>query len=86
MPAAERILDANVRYHDLVARGYDSKWGIDFGDVGRVQVLGKLEKALGEPPGVYERALEVGAGTGYFTLNLLRACLLYTSPSPRDRS
>ena len=73
MLVAERILDANVRYHDLVARGYDSKWGIDFGDVGRVQVLGKLEKALGEPPGVYERSLEVGAGTGYFTLNLLRA-------------
>ena len=27
----------------------------------------------GEPPGHYARALEIGAGTGYFTLNLLRA-------------
>jgi ubiquinone/menaquinone biosynthesis C-methylase UbiE len=36
-------------------------------------VLGKLRKALGAAPGHYPRALEIGAGTGYFTLNLLRA-------------
>ena len=36
-------------------------------------MLGKLRKALGEPPGHYPRALEIGAGTGYFTLNLVRA-------------
>jgi ubiquinone/menaquinone biosynthesis C-methylase UbiE len=67
------ILDANVRYHDMAARHYDSKWGINYDAVGQAQVTGKLRKALGHAPGYYERALEIGAGTGYFTLNLLRA-------------
>jgi ubiquinone/menaquinone biosynthesis C-methylase UbiE len=70
------IKEINVRYHDAAADGYDRKWGIDYGDTGRRQVLTKLEKALGEPPGFYRSALEVGAGTGYFTLNLLRAGVL----------
>lgn len=71
--SADSILDANVRYHDLACEHYDSKWGIKYDDVGRRQVVGKLAKALGRAPGVFDRALEVGAGTGYFTLNLLRA-------------
>jgi ubiquinone/menaquinone biosynthesis C-methylase UbiE len=73
MQTAERIRDANVRYHDLAAEHYDSKWGIAYNDVGQAQVIGKLRKALGHEPGRYGRALEIGAGTGYFTLNLLRA-------------
>jgi ubiquinone/menaquinone biosynthesis C-methylase UbiE len=73
MLTADGIRDANVRYHDLAARHYDSKWGINYDDVGRDQVVGKLRKALGREPGAFERALEIGAGTGYFTLNLLRA-------------
>jgi ubiquinone/menaquinone biosynthesis C-methylase UbiE len=68
----ERIRDANIRYHDAAARGYDSKWAIDYGEIGARQVLGKLSKALGRRPGHYERALEIGAGTGYFSLNLLQ--------------
>jgi ubiquinone/menaquinone biosynthesis C-methylase UbiE len=35
-------------------------------------VLGKLTKLLGPHPGPYARSLEIGAGTGYFSLNLLR--------------
>jgi SAM-dependent methyltransferase len=73
MESAERIRDANVRYHDLAAEHYDSKWGISYGEVGQAQVTGKLRKALGHEPGRYGRALEIGAGTGYFSLNLLRA-------------
>ena len=74
MPPQETdILDANVRYHDLAAAHYDSKWGINYDEVGQAQVTGKLRKALGHEPGHYDRALEIGAGTGYFTLNLLRA-------------
>jgi len=73
MARPERILDVNRRYHDAVAGEYDSKWGIGFGDVGRDQVLGKVGKLLGERPGPYERALEVGAGTGYFSLNMMAA-------------
>jgi ubiquinone/menaquinone biosynthesis C-methylase UbiE len=71
-PAAT-ILDANVRYHDLAAQHYDAKWGITYGEEGQAQVTAKLVKALGRAPGVFDRALEIGAGTGYFTLNLLRA-------------
>jgi SAM-dependent methyltransferase len=73
---AEKIRVANVRYHDLAAEHYDSKWGIGYGEVGRAQVLGKLRKALGREPGVFDRGLEIGAGTGYFTLNLMRAGVL----------
>lgn len=69
--AAEQIKDVNVRYHDVAAADYDAKWGIDFGEKGRRQVLGKLRKALGgEPRTPFDSALEIGAGTGYFTLNL----------------
>ena len=71
--SAESIVDANVRYHDLAARHYDSKWGITYNEVGQAQVTAKLAKALGRTPGVFARALEIGAGTGYFTLNLMRA-------------
>jgi SAM-dependent methyltransferase len=73
MQSAESIRDANVRYHDLAAGHYDSKWGINYDEVGQAQVIGKLRKALGHEPRRYARALEIGAGTGYFSLNLLRA-------------
>jgi SAM-dependent methyltransferase len=74
--SAAEIRDANTRYHDVAASHYDSKWGIDFGDVGQGQVTAKIGKALGREPDHYPRALEIGAGTGYFTLNLLRAGLI----------
>jgi SAM-dependent methyltransferase len=74
---AEEIRDVNTRYHDVAAGHYDAKWGIDFGDLGAEQVLGKVRKALGEgAPSHFPRALEIGAGTGYFTLNMLRAGLI----------
>jgi ubiquinone/menaquinone biosynthesis C-methylase UbiE len=66
------ILDVNRRYHDVAASEYDAKWGVDYGEVGRAQVLGKVEKLLGRRPGPFERSLEIGAGTGYFTLNLMQ--------------
>ncbi len=70
----ERIKDVNERYHDVAADSYDSKWGIDFGETGQEQVLAKMRKALGElPPAPFGDALEIGAGTGYFTLNLMQA-------------
>jgi len=69
----EEIRDVNTRYHDGAAADYDAKWGIDFGAIGREQVLGKVRKALGTAPPVFARALEVGAGTGYFSLHLLQA-------------
>src|SRR5580698_1963503 len=72
---ADEIRDVNTRYHDVAAESYDSKWGIDFGKVGQGQVVGKLRKLLGSAALTrgFDRSLEVGAGTGYFSLNLLRA-------------
>jgi len=72
--SADEIRDVNTRYHDVAAHSYDSKWGIDFGEIGQAQVLGKLRKLLGdELEQGYQRSLEIGAGTGYFSLNLLQA-------------
>ena len=70
---ADEIRDVNTRYHDVAAAGYDAKWGIDYGEVGQAQVLGKVRKALGGTVPTFGRSLEVGAGTGYFSLNLLQA-------------
>jgi len=75
--SAEEIRDVNTRYHDVAAATYDAKWGIDFGEVGQNQVLGKLRKVIGS--GLdrgFDRALEIGAGTGYFSLNLMQAGVL----------
>jgi SAM-dependent methyltransferase len=76
-PASEdEILDVNRRYHDVAAAEYDSKWGVGFGEIGRTQVLGKARKLLGSDPGPFARSLEIGAGTGYFTLNLMQEGLI----------
>src|SRR3954470_19798592 len=71
-PTEHEILDVNRRYHDVAAESYDSKWGISFGEIGHRQVLGKVSKLLGPRPGPYARSLEIGSGTGYFSLNLLQ--------------
>jgi ubiquinone/menaquinone biosynthesis C-methylase UbiE len=71
--SADTIKDVNTRYHDVAAADYDAKWGISYEPHGQAQVTGKLTKALGGRLGTYARALEIGAGTGYFSLNLLRA-------------
>jgi len=78
MPASptatpDQIRDVNTRYHDAAADEYDAKWGIDFGATGQRQVRLKLAKALGGLDGRrFPDALEIGSGTGYFSLNLLQ--------------
>src|SRR3954462_9308538 len=78
MPASpsaspEHIKDVNTRYHDAAAEEYDAKWGIDFGEIGQRQVRLKLVKALGGLNGrSFGDALEIGSGTGYFSLNLVQ--------------
>lgn len=82
MPASptatpEHIKDVNIRYHDAAADEYDAKWGIDFGATGQEQVRLKLAKALGGLDGVsFGDGLEIGSGTGYFSLNLLQLGVL----------
>src|SRR3954447_20138079 len=75
-PSADEIRDVNARYHDVAAAEYDAKWGISFEGPGRQLVVAKLRKALGGPVRRFDRALEIGAGTGYFSLNLMRAGLI----------
>jgi ubiquinone/menaquinone biosynthesis C-methylase UbiE len=77
MPASptatpEHIKDVNTRYHDAAAEEYDAKWGIDFGATGQEQVRQKLVKALGGREESFGAGLEIGSGTGYFSLNLLQ--------------
>jgi ubiquinone/menaquinone biosynthesis C-methylase UbiE len=77
MPASptatpEHIKDVNTRYHDAAAEEYDAKWGIDFGATGQEQVRQKLVKALGGRDESFGAGLEIGSGTGYFSLNLLQ--------------
>lgn len=78
MPASptatpDHIKDVNTRYHDVAAEEYDAKWGIDFGATGQRQVRLKLEKALGKlAEEGFQDGLEIGSGTGYFSLNLLQ--------------
>jgi ubiquinone/menaquinone biosynthesis C-methylase UbiE len=68
------IREVNARYHDAAARDYDAKWGIGFGRRGESQVIAKLGKALRRADvGTFGRALEIGSGTGYFSLNLVNA-------------
>ncbi|MEJ7894577.1 MAG: class I SAM-dependent methyltransferase [Solirubrobacteraceae bacterium] len=74
----DAIRDVNTRYHDAAAIEYDHKWGIDFNEIGRGQVLGKLRKGLGaRAAGPFAHALEIGAGTGYFSLNLVQAGVIH---------
>jgi ubiquinone/menaquinone biosynthesis C-methylase UbiE len=73
----EHIKNVNVRYHDVAASSYDAKWGIDYGPTAQAQVRAKLGKALGRwPRRPFGDALEIGAGTGYFSLNLLQLGLI----------
>src|SRR3954463_8809130 len=71
-PTEHEILDVNRRYHDVAADSYDAKWGISFGEIGHPHVLGKVAKLLGPRPGPFAKSLEIGAVTGYFSLNLLQ--------------
>ena len=82
MPAAptatpEQIKDVNTRYHDAAAAEYDAKWGIDFGDdrpASRSPRSSARRSAASPEP--FGDALEIGAGTGYFTLNLAQLGLI----------
>ena len=70
---AHYIKDVNTRYHDAAAHEYDAKWGIDFGATGQKQVRTKLIKALGgRDDETFGDGLEIGSGTGYFSLNLVQ--------------
>jgi ubiquinone/menaquinone biosynthesis C-methylase UbiE len=59
---------ANVRYHDAAASSYDDKWSISFDARAVGYVRERAMRML--PDRAYGKVLEVGAGTGFFLLNL----------------
>jgi ubiquinone/menaquinone biosynthesis C-methylase UbiE len=62
---------ANVLYHDAAAPTYDRKWAISF-DRRCIEYVGdRAEWMLGQRR--FDRALDVGVGTGFFLLNLWQA-------------
>ena len=67
---------AQVLYHDWEAETYDEKWSISYDqrcvDYARDCFDGVVpDEVLRELP--YDRALELGCGTGFFLLNLIQA-------------
>lgn len=60
-------------YHDWESQRYDDKWSVGFDDRCRAYVCGRFTAVAGEQGRPYARSLEVGCGTGFFTLNLLLA-------------
>ncbi|HEX9775403.1 MAG TPA: class I SAM-dependent methyltransferase [Actinomycetota bacterium] len=65
---------ANVRYHDWEASQYDQKWGITFDQ--RVTAYAREKFLLVAPERPYGTVLEIGAGTGFFVINLALAGLV----------
>jgi SAM-dependent methyltransferase len=64
---------ANVLYHDWEAGSYDEKWSISYDERCITYATGRFRAAVGSSVGEpYERALELGCGTGFFLLNLMQ--------------
>ena len=62
---------ANVLYHDWEAAGYDEKWSIYSFDQRCIDYArDRFVHVAGNGGRPYPRSLELGCGTGFFTLNL----------------
>ena len=72
---------AQVVYHDWESATYDDKWSISFDDRCISFAGDRFTAALGparaSAPRPFGRALEIGAGTGFFALNLRQAGWLH---------
>ncbi|MFC5380498.1 class I SAM-dependent methyltransferase [Aquipuribacter nitratireducens] len=68
---------AQVLYHDWESGTYDDKWSISFDerciDFASARFATTLGPAAAAAPKPFGRALEIGAGTGFFSLNLRQA-------------
>lgn len=67
-----RLLDpkvANILYHDRAADDYDDKWSIQYDERTLAYAEDRVFKVVPERV-EFGRALEVGAGTGFFILHL----------------
>jgi ubiquinone/menaquinone biosynthesis C-methylase UbiE len=61
---------ANVLYHDWEAGTYDEKWSISFDQRCIDYAVDRFAHVAGRAGWPYGRTLELGCGTGFFTLNL----------------
>lgn len=67
---------AQVLYHDWEAATYDDKWSISYDDRCQSYAADRFSVAAGREGWPYGETLEIGAGTGFFTLNLALAGVL----------
>jgi ubiquinone/menaquinone biosynthesis C-methylase UbiE len=67
---------ANVLYHDWEASTYDEKWSISFDERCIAYARDRFAHVAGTGGWPYPRSLELGCGTGFFTLNLKLAGVL----------
>jgi ubiquinone/menaquinone biosynthesis C-methylase UbiE len=61
---------ANVLYHDWEASTYDEKWSISFDQRCIDYARERFAHVAGTDGWPYAKSLELGCGTGFFTLNL----------------
>ncbi|MGI8679451.1 MAG: class I SAM-dependent methyltransferase [Jatrophihabitans sp.] len=61
---------ANILYHDWEAGTYDEKWSISFDERCVDYARERFEHVAGTDGWPYGKSLELGCGTGFFTLNL----------------
>ena len=64
---------ANVVYHDYEAEQYDDKWSISYDERCIAYARDRFVRMAGTDGWPYAKVLEVGCGTGFFTLNLMLA-------------
>ncbi|MGH8828114.1 MAG: class I SAM-dependent methyltransferase [Jiangellaceae bacterium] len=67
---------AQVLYHDWEAQSYDDKWSISFDERCVSYARDRFAAVAGTADWPYGRSLEIGAGTGFFSLNLRQAGVL----------
>lgn len=61
---------ANILYHDWEAGSYDEKWSISFDERCIDYARDRFAHVAGRAGWPYRTSLELGCGTGFFTLNL----------------
>jgi ubiquinone/menaquinone biosynthesis C-methylase UbiE len=67
---------AQVLYHDWEASTYDEKWSISYDERCVDYARDRFVAVAGRDGWPYGKSLEIGAGTGFFTLNLKLAGVL----------